>query len=141
MEIAVLPLDPVQLTRDFRTNYVNVRNLLMAGTGVPAGTTLATPTAMAIGTIALPPALTQAMADYQASNPDVTSLTPVKYMRTVNGTPDLVIEDDALLPPEDQMVTFSMTVSTLSIKVVNVVTHVMVATTVPTSGGSGLAIA
>jgi len=137
MQIAVPPLDPVQMTRDFQANYVNVRNIMLAGTGVPAGTTVMTPTQMAIGKMSLPPALTQAMADYQASHPEVTSLTPVKYLRTLNGNPDLVIEDDQPLPPEDQMVTFGLTVSTLSIKLANVVTHVLVATTTASAGDAG----
>jgi hypothetical protein len=123
------------MVRDFQANYVNMRGLLTAGTGVPQTTTLATPSQVQIQSLNLPAALTDAMTAYRAVDP--SPLTPVKYMRTTNGNPDLVIEDDSLLPPEDQMVTFSLSVTTLSMKAVTIVTHVLVATTGSVAGSGG----
>ena len=141
MELPVPQLDPLSMVREFQANYVNIRSLLMAGTGVPAGTRVGTPADIVIERLDLPPALTAAMAEYQANNPEVKSLTPVKYMRTTNGNPDLVVEDDSPLPAEDAVVTFSFTLSTVSAKVVNIVSHVLVATTASDSTGSTLPVA
>src|SRR3712207_3241682 len=100
MKLSVPPIDPVATVRDIRANYVNMRRLLMqeapagsGGTGgVPAGVIVATPQERPIQQLNLPPALVEAMAAYRKAHPEATSLTPVKYMRTVNGEPNLVVE-------------------------------------------------
>ena len=58
----------------------------------------------------------------------------MKYMKTVNGNPEVVIEDDDPLPAESDLVTFSHTISTMSITSVNIVTHQLVATLEPVRG-------
>ena len=55
-------------------------------------------------------------------------------MRITNGSPDLVVEDDSPLPAEGDIVTFSHTVSALSINSVNMVTHQVVATLASPAG-------
>ena len=139
MELDFPALDPVTIVRNYRDNYVNMRGLLMQVTNAPAGLILKTSQEQPIMKLDLPAALLDAMSAFQKAYPDAGSLTAVKYMRTVNGAPDLVVEDDAPLPEEGNLVTFSHTVSTAWIKAVTIVSHQLVATLAsvqspPTSG-------
>jgi hypothetical protein len=52
-------------------------------------------------------------------------------MRTVNGNPDVVVEDDAPLPRADELVSFSHTVSVTSAREVRVVSEQLVASLGP----------
>jgi hypothetical protein len=133
MRVNISPIDPAATTRNYRNNYVNMR-AMMLGTETPAGVTLKTPQEQPILHLDLPSALRDAMAAYQKDHPEAALLTAVKYMRTVNGNPELVVEDDAPLPAESDLVTFSHTVTTMSIKSVNIVTHHLVATMAAVKG-------
>jgi hypothetical protein len=121
-------IDPVAAVRSYREKHLNVRRLLMQDPDASAGVTLKTPKEQPIHQLELPAGLREAMAAYQKDHPEAKSLTPVKYMKTVNGNPELVVEDDDPLPNEDHLVTFSHTVSSVSVKSVNIVTHQLVAT-------------
>lgn len=133
MRLNISPIDPAAITRNYRNNYVNMR-AMMLGTETPAGLTLKTPQEQPILHLDLPSALRDAIVAYQKDHPEATSLTAVKYMRTVNGNPELVVEDDSPLPAEGDLVTFSHTVTTVSIKSVNILTHHLVATMAPVKG-------
>lgn len=128
-------IDPRARVRDYRANYVNVRRLILTDKDTPDGIALHTPADRPISSLDIPPGLRQAIADYQKSDPDAATLTQVKYMKTVNGKPEIVIEDDDPLPAEDDLVTFSHTVTAVSAKSVQVVTHQLVATLAPADKG------
>jgi hypothetical protein len=128
------PIDPVAAVRSYREKHVNVRRLLMQDPDAQAGVTLKTPNEQPIHKLDLPAALRDAMAAYQKAHTEVKSLTMVKYMKTVNGNPELVVEDDDPLPAEENLVTFSHTVSAVSIKSVTIVTHQLVATLAAAKG-------
>jgi hypothetical protein len=125
------PIDPVSTVNDFQSSYVNISTLLKQGTGVPEGVKLLSPQDQPILDLDLPRDLRDAIASFQNSNPQAASLTAVKYMRTTNGNPDLVVEDDTPLPDQNNLVTFSQTVSTIWVNSVNIVTHQIVATLGP----------
>jgi hypothetical protein len=131
MELTLPTLDPGTMMRTYRDTYVNLRHLLLQSTGVPARTKLATPAEQPIEALELPAALQEAITAYQAAHPEAALLTPIKYMKVVQGSPELVIEDDTPLPAETALVTFSHTVTTLSATVADIVTHQLVATLTP----------
>jgi hypothetical protein len=108
-----------------------MRSLLMQGSGVPQGVTLLSPQDQPILKLDLPTGLLDAITAFQNGNPQAGTLTAVKYMRTTNGSPDVVVEDDSPLPDQMNLVTFSHTVSTIWIKSANIVTHQIVATLAP----------
>ncbi len=133
MTLTFPAIDPVDQIRDYRNNYVNIHNLAQ-NTPIPSSISLKTPKQQPIMKLDLPAALRDAMAQFEKNNPDGRKLTAVKYMRTTNGNPDLVIEDDTPLPDENDLVTFSQTVTMLSLKSVSTVTHQLVATLAATKG-------
>ena len=137
MPLSFPAIDPRTSVREYRANYVNVRRLILTDKDTPGGIALHTPADRPISSLDLPTDLSKAIADYQKSDPDATALTYVKYMKTVNGKPEIVIEDDDPLPAEDLLVTFSHTVTAVSARSVQVVTHQLVATLAPTSKGGG----
>lgn len=133
MTLTFPAIDPAAQIRDYRNNYLNIHNLAQT-TSMPASMTLKTPKQQPIMQVDLPAALRDAMAQFEKNNPDGRKLTAVKYMRTTNGNPDLVIEDDTPLPAEDDLVTFSHTISVLSSKTASIETHQLVATLAATKG-------
>ncbi len=126
-------IDPAAQIRSYRNNYVNI-NTLAQSTATPASMSLMTPSQQPIMDLALPAALRDAMAEFEKNNPDGRRLTAVKYMRITNGSPDIVIEDDSPLPAENDIVTFSHTVSALSVNSAKIVTHQLVATLASAAG-------
>lgn len=133
MTLTFPAIDPTAQIRDYRNNYVNIHNLAQT-TEMPRSMSLKTPKQQPILKVDLPAALRDAMAQFEKSNPDGRKLTAVKYMRITNGSPDLVIEDDTPLPEENDLVTFSHTVTVLSMKSASTVTHQLVATLAATQG-------
>ena len=125
------PIDPAATISDFQSSYVNISTLLQQGTGGLEGVKLLSPQDQPILNLDLPTDLRDAIAAFQNSNPTAASLTAVKYMRTTNGKPDIVVEDDTPLPDQNNLVTFSQTVSTIWVNSVNIVTHQIVATLAP----------
>ena len=127
MPLNITPLDPAATIRNYRQNYVNIRRLIMNATDAPADIVLATPADKPIMDLDLPEGLRQAISDFQTKNLGGKPFQAVKYMRLTNGAPDIVIEDDDPLPPEDALVTFSYTVSAVSSTSASIVTHQLVA--------------
>jgi hypothetical protein len=128
--MAAPEIDSVSAVRSYRENYVNLYSLWTKVSGVPEGVELKTPAEQPIEELDLSGALRDAMAEYQRTHPK-TRLTPLKFMRVVDGTPVLVIEDERPLPDEDELVTFSYTVTTTSTEAVSVVVEQLVATRNP----------
>lgn len=130
-ELAIPELDAASVVRSYRENYVNLYGLWTKATGVPEGVELKTPADLPIEKLDLPGALRDAMAEYQQSHPEAATLVPMKYMRVVNGKPVLVVEDERPLPEEQDLVSFSHTVTTTSMAEVSVVVDQLVATLNP----------
>ena len=126
-------IDSVSAVRSYRENYVNLYALWTNVTGVPEGVDVKTPEEQPILDLDLSSALRDVMAEWEQSHPK-TPLTPVKYMRVVDGKPVLVIEDDRPLPDENDLVSFSHTVTTTSTEAVSVVIEHLVATRNPDVG-------
>src|SRR5215475_8447804 len=104
MQLSFPAIDPAAQIRDYRTNYVNISSLLTQSKDAPTNLSLMTPDQQPIQNLDLPDALRQAMADFQANNPDGRPLTPVKYMKIVNGSPQTIVEDDSPLLAEEDLV-------------------------------------
>ena len=51
----------------------------------------------------------------------------LKYMRIVNGTPEVVVEDESGLPPDEDLLTLSQTVTLNSCDRLHVITDIFVA--------------
>ena len=128
MQLSFPAIDPAAQIRDYRSNYVNISSLVQQSKDAPTNLSLMTPDQQPIQNLDLPDALRQAMADFQANNPDGRPLTPVKYMKIVNGSPQILVEDDSPLPAEEDLVTFSHTLTAISLKSASIVTHQLVAT-------------
>jgi hypothetical protein len=127
---AIPQMDAAAAVRTYRENYINFRTLVGTET-IPADFELTTPAEQPIEQLDIPIALREAMAAYQESHPKAPQLFPVKYMRVVDGKPVLVIEDERPLPAEQDLVTFSHTVTTTSIDTMSVAVDQLVATLNP----------
>jgi hypothetical protein len=104
---------------------VNYYRLWKATDSVPDGVTLETPDQHPIDLAELPEPLRAEIESYRRRHAD-EELALVKRMRTVNGEPVLVIEDDADLPDEDALVTFSIVEAVSSSEEMQVVTDLVV---------------
>jgi hypothetical protein len=135
MSVSFPAIDPAAQIRDYRANYINI-NTLSTTTAMPATMSLMSPSQQSLMNLNLPQALLDAMALFQKNNPDGRTLTAVKYMRITNGSPDIVVEDSSPLPAETDIVTFSHTVSALSINSASIVTHQLVATLASVTSGA-----
>jgi hypothetical protein len=133
-ELAMPELDAASVVRSYRANYVNLYGLWTKGTGIPEGASLMTPAEQPIEKLDLPAGLRDAMAQYQQSHPNTAMPVPVKYMRIVNGKPELVVEDERPLPEDQDLVSFSQTMTTTSLEEVSVVVDQVVATLNPDGG-------
>lgn len=130
-DVSEIPeIDPARAIRSYRENYINFQTL-WGKEAVPKGIELKTPAEQPIEELDLPAALREAVAAYQDSHPKAPQLVPLKYMRVVDGRPVLVIEDERGLPDEQDLVTFSHTVTTTSIDTMVVVVDQLVATLNP----------
>jgi hypothetical protein len=66
------------------------------------------------------------LAEYRKANPGL-KIVIVKYMRTVNGVPETVVDDGLELPPEDEFLSLSQTVTLSTRDHIRVVTEIIVA--------------
>lgn len=116
-----------ELVRRFRKNYVNFFRLwTQVQKKVPEGVTLRDPKREKITVAVLPEAVAAILAEYKKKHPDET-LTIVKHMRAVDGKPQLVVEDDADLPTEDEFLSLTQTVTINTSEHVRVITQIFVA--------------
>ena len=120
-------IDAAAEIRDFRNNYVNFNGLAKTA-DLPKTISLLSPSEKSIMDVGLPAALLDVMGEFQKTTAGGRPLTPEKYMRIIDGVPDLVVEDERPLPAEEDIATFSHTVTSLSLGSAKVVTHNLVAT-------------
>ena len=119
-------LDATEFVREFRRNYVNLFNLWTnVDRRVPDGVTLQTPAQKPIREQDLSPDLRAASSEYRERRGGVR-ITWTKYMRTVNGRPEEVIEDERPLPEESRLISVSRTSTLLTDQEVRVITELVV---------------
>jgi hypothetical protein len=118
--------DPSDLVRRFRQSYTNYYTLWTVTDSTPKGVTLRTPQQQPLDETQLPEALRDRLAAYRRAHPE-ERMTLLKYMRTVNGDPQTVIEDERDLPAEDELLTMSQTVTLNTIDHLDVITDLFVA--------------
>ena len=118
--------DPVDLLSRFRASYRNYRTLFANTDARPDGVVLETPATHPLTADQLPESLRRLLETYRADHPG-EKLELLKYMRLLNGAPELVVEDDLDLPPSAELVTLSQTVTLNSSERVHVVTDLFVA--------------
>jgi hypothetical protein len=118
--------EPRELIRRFRASYQNLSRRWRGAGGLPPGVTLHTPQERPLTEVELPEPVRRLVAEHREQRPG-RRLTFVKHLRTVNGEPVLVVEDDSDLPPEDAILTASQTVTLNTADSLHVVTDVFVA--------------
>ncbi|HVP30369.1 MAG TPA: hypothetical protein VMW35_14535 [Myxococcota bacterium] len=118
-------LEPLAFVERFRRSYTNFYRLWKK-TGAPPGVRLQTPDQEPIDEERFPAPVREALAAFRRSHPDAT-ITFVKYMKTVNGQPTVVIEDERDLPDAEHLLSLSQTVATSSADCLEVIAEVFVA--------------
>jgi hypothetical protein len=116
------PASSRRFLRRFRETY---RNFQQQAT-VEGGPALYTPAQRPIAGEPLPGALAQQLEAYRRRHPGET-ITFLKYMRTVNGRPELVVEDDEGLPEEERLLVLSHTTTITTADALEVLTDLYVA--------------
>ena len=120
--------DPVDLLNRFRASYRNYHTLVAnANADEPwPGISVETPASHPFGEGQVPEGVRRLVETYRVDHPD-EKIELLKYMRLVNGAPELVVEDDLDLPPTEELVTLSQTVTLNTSECVHVVTDLFVA--------------
>jgi hypothetical protein len=116
--------NPRDVVRNFRKNYVNLHTLWMKGKKVPKGVTLVDPKRSPIKEASLPDAIRSLLDEYRKAHPD-SNIVVVKYMRMVNGGPEKVVEDETPLPPDDQFLSLTQTVTLSTSEEIRVITEIV----------------
>lgn len=113
--------DPAELLTRFRRSYRNYPRLWAATGEVPPGTKVVTPEEAGLEPDSLPADLRRLLETEQAGKLDL-----VKHLRIVDNEPQLVVDDDSDLPPDEELVTVSQTLTLNSADRVRVVTDIYV---------------
>ncbi len=116
-------LDPVEMVRDFRANYVNFSLLRGEDARILEGVEIVRPEHQPIEALPLPEDLLAIIKDHGERS---LQLTLLKYMRIENGKPVFIVEDERDLPDERSLVSFSHTVTVTRIDAVEIVTHLVI---------------
>ena len=119
-------IEPRELIRQFRDTYVNAQTLRKRVPTALPGTDIKTPKEKPIKEADLPQELRSLLAEYRSSHPK-TKVTLLKYQRIANGKPVTIVEDEAGLPDEDNLLSLSQTVTLASSTEVRVITDMLVA--------------
>lgn len=118
--------EPILFIRKLQQNYINYYKL-QAATGRPVeGVTVRHPKEKPILVKELPPGIRLQLQEYKDSHPE-QEITLVKFMRTVNGKPELIIEDESDLPSETQILTISQTITVNTDELIKVITDLLIA--------------
>jgi hypothetical protein len=117
--------DPREFVRRFRENYVNFYKLSKT-VGTPGGVEVRTPQEAPLSEGDLPVAVRELLDGFRRENPG-TAIRLLRHLRTVNGRPVSVVEDDSDLPTEDRFLSVSQTVTLNTARTVRVVTDLFVA--------------
>jgi hypothetical protein len=112
--------DPAELLARFRASYSTLRVQ-----GAPPAEPQA-PIARRPRLADLPTAVRRLLDDFREEHPDEQPLL-IKHLRVVDGEPAVVVDDGTELPPEDELLTLSQTVTLNSGDRVQVVTDLFVA--------------
>jgi hypothetical protein len=118
--------DPVDLLNRFRASYRNYHTLVANADEPSPDIVVETPASHPFGEGQLPEGIRRLVETYRVDHPD-EKIELLKYMRLVNGAPELVVEDDLDLPPTEELVTLSQTVTLNTSECVHVVTDLFVA--------------
>jgi len=118
--------EPRELIQRFRASYLNFYRLWRREASRPSGVTLRTPQEQPLSDEVLPDAVRRLVEEYREQHRG-RRITFVKHLRTENGAPVLVVEDESDLPPEDAILTTSQTVTLNTADSLWVVTDVFVA--------------
>src|SRR5215213_3339967 len=121
-----VPIDPREVVRAFRANYVNAHQLKKAAPSAFPDTDIKTPKEKPIKENDLPPGIRALLAEYRRNRPGA-KVTLYKYQRIENGTPVVIVEDERPLPEEDALLSLSETVTLTSSTEVRVITEMVVA--------------
>jgi hypothetical protein len=118
--------EPILFIRKLQQNYVNFYKL-QAATGQPVeGVAVYSPKEKPILVKELPPGIRAQLQEYKESHPEQV-ITLLKYMRTVNGKPTLIIEDETDLPSEGQILSISQTITVNTDELIKVITDLLIA--------------
>jgi hypothetical protein len=118
--------EPILFIRKLQQNYVNFYKL-QAATGQPVeGVTVYSLKEKPILVKELPPGIRAQLQEYKESHPEQV-ITLLKYMRTVNGKPTLIIEDETDLPSEGQILSISQTITVNTDELIKVITDLLIA--------------
>jgi hypothetical protein len=118
-------LDPRAFMREFRRTYVNFFTLwTRVERAVPAGVQLSTPAERPITDADLPDDLRALVATFRDQRR--LRIAWVKFMRTVNGRPAQVVEDERPLPGEERLISVSRTLTLATGEELRVVTELFV---------------
>jgi hypothetical protein len=115
------PFDPRVFLRRFHQHYVNFARLWKRF-GVPDGIVLRDP---AVEPVTPAPAALASAVDAILRDQG-TGVRFVKHMRSVNGKPSIVVEDESDLPPVEELVVMTFTTSVVTSATHRVVTDVYV---------------
>jgi hypothetical protein len=118
--------DPVDLLSRFRASYRNYHTLVATSDEPPKDVVVETPAAHPLSEEELPESLRALLQAYREEHPQEKGEL-LKYMRLVNGAPQHVIEDDRDLPPLEELMTLSQTVTLNTSERVHVITDLFVA--------------
>ncbi|MDX6400573.1 MAG: hypothetical protein QOF27_1179 [Gaiellaceae bacterium] len=126
MENPELAPDPRDLLSRFRATYRNYFALSTTPEAVPEGVVLETPATRELSESDLPEGVRRLLEAYREAHRE-ERIVLVKYMRLVDGTPEVVVEDESGLPPVEELVTLSQTVTLNTSDRVDVITDLFVA--------------
>jgi hypothetical protein len=128
--------DTREFVRRFRSNYVNVYARRDSDPAL-ANVTVHTPSEQPLQEADLPEGVRGLLAEYAKAHPQ-ERVELVKYLRLENGHPVEVVEDESELPPDDELLSLSRTVTIAASEFARVVTEVYVARRSPRGrSGSG----
>ena len=117
--------EPRELLARFRTSYRDYLVVRRAGR-LPEGVSLQPLVEQPLDELELPESIRHQLEELRADEPDARFVL-VKHLRVVDGTPELVIDDESELPADEDLLTLSETVTLNTIDRVRVVTDIYVA--------------
>jgi hypothetical protein len=118
--------DPHDLLSRFRATYRNYFALSTTPSALPEGVAVETPATRELTESDLPEGVQHLLETYRDAHPD-ERIVLLKYMRLVNGKPEVLVEDESGLPPVEELVTLSQTVTLNTSDRVDVITDLFVA--------------
>lgn len=116
-------IDPSEILERFASGYVNLYALWKDPAHRPHGVEVSTPAHTPIEPH-VPPDLRRLLDEHGTPPGDIAF---VKYLKTEDGAPRVLIEDEEPLPPEHEIVTLSRSVTIAARDAAHVVTELFVA--------------